>query len=361
MGFVALRLYGFRNIVDGWIECDAPEVFLIGDNGQGKTNLIEAIHLLCYGSSFRTRLDTRMVRHGGERAGVEGRLRLPGGAEIDVEVRIGTEKVILLNGKPVRDRAELLGNVPCIVFCHEDFDFVTGSPERRRWFLNQTLSLTDPGYLPALRRYRRLVSARNVVARSGSVDLLDEYDAQLSVVGFELQARRTAAMSEFGLVFSSLFEPVARFEFPVTLRYTPSWRDAAGPSDAARILRARRDADLRLGTTTSGPHRDSYTFLTGERQLDNVGSTGQLRLCALMLRVAQARYFRDRTGRLPILLLDDVILELDASRKQAFVENLPARDQAFFTFLSDESYEGYRTGRSLSFRVSSGRVERCSG
>ncbi len=359
MGFLRLRLFGFRNLADGWVSCDAPEVFLIGDNGQGKTNFIEAVHLLCFGSSFRTRVDTRMVRHGAEVASVEGRLRLPTASEIDITIRIGREKAILVNGKPVRDRADLLEHLPCIVFSHEDFDFVSGSPERRRWFLNQTLSLTDRQYLPALRSYRRLLASRNHVVRERSTELLDHYDQQMAILGYELQTRRAAALKEFSRVFSALFDRVASFGFPVSLAYVPSWRGAAGPEDAVQLLRRRRETDLVLGTTTRGPHRDSYAFLAGERSLEAVASTGQQRLCSLMLRVAQADYYRMRTGRKPILLLDDVILELDGARKRAFVENLPDRDQAFFTFLSDEGYPAYRTDRTLSLSVRAGRIEPC--
>jgi DNA replication and repair protein RecF len=359
MGFVRLRLFGFRNLADGWVSCDSPEVYLIGDNGQGKTNFIEAVHLLCFGSSFRTRVDARMVRHGAEAASVEGRLRLPTATEIDVTVRVGRDREILVNGKPVRDRAELLANLPCIVFSHEDFDFVSGAPERKRWFLNQTLSLTDRQYLPTLRSYRRLLMARNHVAKERAEELLDPYDEQMAVVGYELQTRREAALADFSVVFSEHFDRVASFGFPVSLAYVPSWRGVRGSEDALQQLRRRRAVDLRFGTTTCGPHRDTYVFRAGERNLEAVASTGQLRLCSLMLRVAQATYYRARTGRKPILLLDDVILELDGARKRAFVENLPDRDQAFFTFLSDESYRAYRSPQTLSLSVRAGKIEPC--
>ena len=349
MGFASVRPYGFRNLLDRRVDCDAPEVFLIGDNGQGKTNFIEAVHVLCHGTSFRTRVDRRLVRRGGEEAAVEGILRFPGGTEIQ----------ILVNGKGLHDRAELLANIPCIVFSHEDFDFVTGEPERRRWFLNQTLGMSDPQYIAALRLYRRVLLSRNTVVRSRREELLDHYDRQLAAHGYEIQSRRERALSEFAGVFTSLFERVSGLELPVGLRYLPSWQGIESPAGAEELIRGRRELDLRFGVTTSGPHRDSYTFISDGREFEQVASTGQLRLCSLILRVAQAHYALAHTGKRPILLLDDVILELDARRKQAFVDNLPERDQAFFTFLSDESYASFRKPRSISYSVREGRLEAC--
>ncbi len=360
MGFLSIRPFNFRNLEDRRVECDAPQVFLVGDNGQGKTNFIEAIHLLCYGSSFRTRMDRRLVRHGATEGAVEGRLRMEGGVELDVSVRIGRTKEISVNGKPVRDRAELLAHLPCVVFSHDDFDFVTGPPERRRWFLNQTLSLADPMYLPTYRTYRRVLEGRNLLLKERNTELLDDYDEQLAVHGVEVQARRAQALEGFSAVFSRLFALVSGIDLPVRLEYTPSWRAIGSPAAAVEALRRRRDIDLRFCNTTHGPHRDSYAFLSGETPFEHIASTGQLRLCSLMLRVAQAHYLLERTGRRPILLLDDVILELDAARKRAFVENLPTRDQAFFTFLSDEEHGAYREASSIAYMVKGGRMEPCS-
>jgi DNA replication and repair protein RecF len=360
MGLVSIRPFNFRNLENTRVECDASQIFLIGDNGQGKTNFIEAVHLLCYGSSFRTRIDGRLVRHGAEEAAVEGRLRMSGGVEAEVRVRVGRAKEITVNGKPVKDRAELLGHIPCVVFSHDDFDFVTGPPERKRWFLNQTLSLADSLYLPALRTYRRVLEGRNVLVRERNEELLDHYDVELAVHGMEVQSRREKALQGFSSVFSRLFGLVSGLDTGVSLLYAPSWRGIASPEEALRLLRSRREGDFRFGTSTHGPHRDSYVFLQGERPFEQVASTGQLRLCSLTLRVAQAHYLLERTGRMPILLLDDVILELDAGRKKAFLSNLPPRDQAFFTFLGDEEYGGYRESSTISYAVKAGRLEPCS-
>jgi DNA replication and repair protein RecF len=357
MGFVSVRPYNFRNLEDRRVECDAPRVFLIGDNGQGKTNFIEAVHLLCYGSSFRTRTERRLVREGASEARVDGTLRVSGRADLQISVRLGSAKEITVNGKSVRDRADLLSNAPCVVFCHDDFDFVTGPPERRRWFLNQTLSMSDPSYLAAWRTYRRVLLARNALLKDGDTELLDDYDEQLAAHGHEVQTRRARALHDFSAVFTRLFGVVSGLAGAVELRYRPSWKDAERPDDATAALRRHREHDLRWGTTTRGPHRDTYLFLRDEVEYTHFASTGQLRLCSLMLRVAQAHYLFERSGRKPILLVDDVILELDAARKRAFVDNLPEYEQAFFTFLSDEDYETYRSLPTLSYTVRDGRIE----
>ena len=164
MGFERIRLYHYRNLDDAEVMVDAPEVFLIGENGQGKTNFLETVYLLCFGSSFRTRRDAELIRHGEKETGLDGTFRRSGQDQSPVRISFrlsGNDKRILVDGKRVPDRKELIERLPCIVFCHEDIEFVSGAPERRRWFFNQTMSLNTPLFVDTLRNYRRIVRMRN--------------------------------------------------------------------------------------------------------------------------------------------------------------------------------------------------------
>jgi DNA replication and repair protein RecF len=345
MGFEQLSFFNFRNLCDRALRLEgAREVFLVGENGQGKTNLVEAVHLLCVGSSFREPREAALVRDEASPAGLAGRYAGPSGETTDFGIQVfpGRRKEIHLDGKAVAERRELFSRVLCVCFVQEDMGFVTGSPEERRRFHDQTLVLSDLSFLDLLRGYRQVLRARNLCLRAGQEDLLEVYDSQLADRGLELQARRAALAAQFNEVFAPLYRTVAGSRAAVEVRYRPSWAGLADPAQAAARLAAQRDRDLTLGATTSGPHRDSFLYSLEGKDFTRYASTGQLRLCALVMRVAQARFLAQRTGKRPVLLLDDVLLELDPGRKRLFVAQLPSYDQAFFTFLPDESWQAFR-------------------
>lgn len=356
MGFRRLALYGYRNLADAAINLDAGEVFLVGENGQGKTNLLEAIYYLCFGSSFRAVPDSIVPADGTREFSVRG-IFSDEQHELELQLRYRNgKKEIRLDGKQIADRKELVSNIPCIVFTHGDIDFVAGRPERRRWFLNQIMSLFNPLFIDLLRRYNRLVKSKNQVLKEGPTDLIDTYDRQLAELGIELQRRRAETIADFNRTFSPLFAEISRIPGELAMAYRPSWREADSPEAALALIRSHRDRDGFRGICTSGPHRDRIGFLLDGADFVKTASTGQLRLVSLVLRVAQSIYFGAKSGNKPLLLLDDVLLELDLERRKRFLAALPAYEQAFFTFLPDEPYRDYRKADTLILRVDSGKI-----
>jgi DNA replication and repair protein RecF len=357
MGFHSVACLGFRNLKDGEVSLDAPEVFLVGENGQGKTNFLESIYLLCYGASFRTPLDARLIRHDQEQATVRGRFSDESGLRREIAVhlqRIG-QKEIRADGKPVRDRAQLIENIPCILFSHQDMETVTGAPEMRRRFFNQVQSLFDPLFISLLRSYRRALRSRNLFLREGNRALLSAGSRSLIELGLRIQERRTAIVDEFNRTLIPLFRRVSGLEEEVRIRYRPSWQ-ATTPAEVMEQLESNQERDLALASTTSGPHRDRFHLLQGDREFAHQASTGQVRLGSLLLRVAQARFFQSKTGRRPVLLMDDVLLELDSIRRERFLAEIPVYEQVFFTFLPDEQFLGLRRAETMIFRVERGRL-----
>jgi DNA replication and repair protein RecF len=356
MGFAHLRFFNFRNLKDRELELGAREVFLIGPNGQGKTNLLEAVHLLSLGSSFRERRDAALIRDPSIPMALRARYSHTSLGErgLSLSISPGGGKEMRLNDKPLSDRRELLSEVLCICFVQQDMDFVTGSPEDKRRFFDQTLILSDLSFLDTLRDYRHVLKARNMCLRDDRDGLLDVYDAQLAGVGLALQARRAELIREFDAVFASLYREITGSDTAVSIRYRPSWENLPGINSVIAHLGARRGRDRLLGATTSGPHRDTCMYMQGGRDYCHFASTGQLRLCTLVLRVAQAMFLASRTRRLPVLLLDDVLLELDPDRKRAFLSRFPPYEQAFFTFLPDEGWQSYRTPDTLVLSVEQG-------
>jgi len=354
LGFQSIRFHGFRNLEDGEVNLGAHDIYIIGENGQGKTNFLEVLYLLSYGSSFRTRIDRDLVAWDSDAMAVHGRFNTseePEGS-LSVSYQDGI-KTIKIHGKAVNDRKELLRRIPAIVFAHEDFLFAGGPPERRRWFMDQTLSLHDPLYVDQMRRFKKLLKERNYLLKSRKTDLLDHYSEQLAFAGLAVSERRESLTREFGRIFTGLYKDVSGLDTDINLVYRPSWGDARSTSEVMQILKEKREVDLALSTTGSGPHRDRFQFIGNGRDFAKSASTGQQRLLSLVLRVAQARFYSETTGRKPLLLLDDVLLELDPGRRRLFRDRLPEAEQIIYTFLPGE--ETGRTGEdSLTYEMLNG-------
>jgi DNA replication and repair protein RecF len=353
MGFKSVKVFNYRNLTDAEIDVHASEVFLIGENGQGKTNFLESIYLLCYGSSFRTRKDKEIIKIGQNTMSVQGMSITDSDNSVGVQIETG-KKRIRLNGKNISDRKQLIEHLPCIIFCHDDIDFVSGPPERRRWFFNQTMSLYNPLFIDVLRRYEKIIGMRNHSIRDGREDLLDIYDEQAAAIGLDLQKRRGEAISRFNDEFGGLFHEVSGLDGDIRISYSPSWGDVDSIEQVVKKLHEKRKVDFIFKTTTSGPHRDRIGFYLSGRDFARIASTGQRRLMSLVLRVAQAKFFSSMTGRKPLLLLDDVLLELDAGRRRKFISLLPEYEQVFFTFLPDEHYDAYASGSTMMYTVEEG-------
>ena len=368
MGFASLRTVSFRNLADSETDVRGKEVFLVGENGQGKTNFLEALYFCSYASSFRGDRDRELVKIGERDCSASVKLCSSCFETVSVSLKDG-KKNIALDGKRLEDRKELLSVAPAIVFCHEDMEFVAGTPERRRWFFDQTRSLWDPLYLEDLRKYRYVLKNRNALLRKGPGSIhnesfhtdsetsatLDALDPLLAQYGLELKKRRRETAAEFSLVFEPLYREISGIA-GIGVNYIPSWKgeDLDG---IIGLLSEKREADVSLGISLSGPHRDRYHFTREGEEFSGKASTGQRRLLALLLRVAQARIFSEKTGKKPVLLLDDVLLELDGEKRRKFLSVMPEYEQAFFTFLPGEPYEKYRKSDTLVYTMNSGRVE----
>jgi DNA replication and repair protein RecF len=353
MFYRAVRTASFRNLLDDEIETSARDVFLVGENGQGKSNFLEALYFCSYGSSFRSVRDGELIRIGEKSCSVSGSLSEALYGVVTVKIENG-KKSLAMDGKKITDRKDILQAAPAIVFCHEDMEFVAGSPERRRWFFDQSLSLYDPVYLDELRRYRRVLKNRNAALKQETFSALDVLDMQLIGHGTALMEKRREAAERFSECFGPLYAEVSGIE-DISVRYAPSWKEEdAGKISAA--LAERRSVDVSLGTSMSGPHRDRYIFTQRGSEFAGKASTGQRRLLALLLRTAQARLYTLMTGRKPLFLLDDVLLELDGEKRRRFLALMPDYDQAFYTFLPEEPYQRYRKDDTLVYYVKEGSL-----
>lgn len=356
MPFDSIRFHNFRNIQNGEIPVAQRQVFFIGENGQGKTNFLEAVYSLCYGKSFRTNTDQVMVTHGSTEMGLAGCYVSTdssfGNTDIRLTLRNG-RKEILMDNKVIADRKLLVDRLPCVVFCHDDLEFVRGGPEFQRLFFDQTASFLYPEYLGNLRDYNKTLKSRNVLLKEQRIELIPVYDEQLVRLGMLLREKREMLTQVFNNLFTSLFESVSGGISGVHISYRSNWHDL-DENAARRRLHERLPVDLSLRTTTSGIHRDKFLFLREQTDFSDSASTGQFRLMSLLMRLCQASLIDTLCQRKPVLLLDDVLLELDFAKRKRFLDSLPAHEQAFFTFLPDEQVDQYAQESALLYAVENG-------
>lgn len=353
MPFLSLKTHNVRNLQNGAIDISAKEIYFIGENGQGKSNLLETLYFASYGSSWRTHADSEIIKNGEKKFSFHVLYKNENNAiqKIDVSFENG-KKQIEKNGKKIKDRKELVNTIPCVLFCHDDMKFAVGAPEWRRFFLDQSLTLFNPLYLDDLRKYKKILKNRNQILKNKNYELLDAYDAELARTGLEIQKKRVNTVFEFNQIFEKLYAEIAGIE-NISIDYVSSWK-TNDESEIISKLFQNRERDKIMETTLSGPHRDKIFFVKDKKNFIQTASTGQQRLVSLLLRASQAVFYTRLTNVKPVFLMDDVLLELDPDKRQKMTALLPNYDQLFCTFLPGEPYERYVRSSTKIFRMENG-------
>ncbi|MCR4789531.1 MAG: DNA replication and repair protein RecF [Treponemataceae bacterium] len=356
MPILSISLNNFRNLQNATIDLLSKEVYFVGENGQGKSNLLESIYMSSYGNSFKTHADAEIPTNGTSTYCVKTFFREESGATHTINISYDgnktVKKTIIKNGKKIQDRKEMINTIPCVLFCHEDLEFAIGQPERRRFFLDQSLSMYDVMYIDVMRRYKKVLKSRNLLLKEKKYETIEAYNYQLAENGREIVNKRKNTVYQFNRIFSDLFEKVTGIR-GVYIAYDPSWKSLE-LEDILNTIHEKFEMDKALGTTMSGPHRDRIRFVKGSKQFIPSASTGQRRLVSIILRIAQAKYYSEITQKKPILLMDDVLLELDPDKRQRITALLPDYEQLFCTFLPGEPYERYKKTTTKIFNIDKG-------
>ena len=360
--FLYQTFYNFRNLKNDTIDLSKREVYFIGENGQGKSNILESLYYSSYGVSFRTHIDSQIIKNGEKNFSVNSMYEKNNKDVQKISVIFeDNKKKIEKNGKKIHDRKELINTIPCILFCHEDLQFAIGAPETRRFFIDQSLTLYDLTYIDDLRNYKKVLKSRNLILKNHQYDMLDVYDSQLAVLGLIIQKKRKNAIFQFNQIFGSIFEKITGIE-GVSILYRPSWKESEisgekkfpASQDIINLLLSQRERDKNFETTLSGPHRDRIDFVKDHRLFVPTASTGQCRLLSLLLRITQSIYFTRSTGMKPVILMDDVMLELDPDKRAKLTSMMPEYDQLFCTFLPGEPYERYMHDSTKIYHIEGG-------
>lgn len=327
----------YRNIEQASFRPGPHLTVICGKNGQGKTNLLESVWLLCGAKSFRGGKDVHLVQRGQPYAVLEATAKQDSGEEDQFRLVIGGEgceeagvkpgRTAKLNGADFGRATNLAGHFYAVVFSPAHLDLVKGSPEGRRRFVDAALCQLYPGYLAVLRRYTRAVAQKNALLRdarrfAGVDELIAPFDEEMARAGFEIIARRTAYLAQLFAEASAVYDSISAGSEPCAFTYLPT---AADEETLRHMVRAARAADLHAGCCTVGPHREDIAITVAGQDARAFASQGQQRSAALALKLAEAGLIRQVTGTEPVMLLDDVLSELDAVRRDFLLRKIEGR------------------------------------
>lgn len=396
MRLTRLSLTDFRNYRRLELELPAGPVLFVGENAQGKTNLLEAVYLLATTRSLRASSEIELVRREAQDDPL-GVARITGTAQrigdrVEVDVAIARRpsvggggegngahatKRLRVNGIPQR-AASVVGQITAVFFTSIDIDLITGPPSGRRRYLDITLSQVDPAYLRALQRYGRILQQRNSLLRQidegrAGPDQLSTWDDELVTYGAVIILRRAETVSALNEQASLYHGRLSGGRERLAVTYQPQLGSdgkatAVDPADPDALqarfreaLAQRRRREIAAGVSLIGPHRDETRFELDGQPAATFGSRAQQRTVALALRLAEGDLLRSRSGDAPILLLDDILSELDERRRAAVLETVATAEQALITTADLDRFGGAFLGAATIYAVSEGEVEPLSG
>lgn len=350
-----LTLQHFRNIPLAELALRGRQQFLLGANGQGKTNLLEAAGFITALRSFRTTDAKLLPAHGQAEAAI--------GCEVEHEKFGQTRLTITLrpdgrelwcDGEKITRIADYLGRFPTVVFTSQDLLLVRGAPAVRRRWLDLALAAMDAPYLRALQTYHRALAERNSLLKVGAAaDELEAFEHSLAPAGAELIARRTTGIAAIATLLAAHYARISGATEPAAVVYRPNFAEPSAEALRAKLV-AGRSRDAQFRTTLAGPHRDELEFTINGEPARDFASEGQQRSLVLALRLAQAEWFQVQCHVRPVLLADDVLGELDPARRQRFWASIDPESQVIATGTTAPEAE---LGTWQIFAVKSGRFE----
>lgn len=331
MHLAHLRLRDFRNYVRLDVDFTPGFHLLLGDNAQGKTNILEAIYLIATLRSFRGVGGAQMIRHGQKGYFVGSHIVAQGQHETRMYWS-PNERSLMLDGRPVRKLTDYLGTLRTVVFCTEDLLLIKGPGRGRRRFLDLLLSQTHPTYLPLLQRYTEALRSRNALLKRPVLDpvALEGFSHELVQAGEEIIRLRRELVPAFSPLAGQAYARISHDAEELRLEYISSVKN-----DFKVELSQSQGRERTYRSTVVGPHRDELQLSLNDRSAGQFGSEGQKRSVAIALKMAQAEYVTALHGAPPVLLIDDIMGELDLKRRTGFLPLLQrahqSRGQVFMT------------------------------
>lgn len=353
-----IKIKGFRNLkgIDLTFEQGVPIHAFVGPNGQGKTNILEAIYLCCLSKSFRTRTGTDLIGFDEDFSSVKMDLN-----DTKLEVILTAKpalKVLKVNGVK-RSATEFIGHLKAVFFSPDDLSHMSFSPKLRRRYLDVVLSQLNQDYLLKLMEYGSAIRQRNALLkairdRQAQASELDFWDEKLSSLGALIVGRRQTLLDSLQTLVSLHYKEISKSDSEITIVYESEVRGVSG-NELFELYKKNRKRDLAVCQTHLGPHRDDLQFLLDGKDMAFFASRGEWRSLVLAMKFAEIDLIKQLTGEDPVLLLDDVFSELDADR-QKYLFSATGKSQTFITTTHKEFIEGLPSAHRV-YQVKAGTVE----
>ena len=330
MRVTELSFDGFRNLHPGRWNPDEGVNILYGDNAQGKTNLLEACWLFTGGRSFRGAKDGELVQFGADRAKLQMSFEA-GGRQQEASITIRQRRTVTLNGVSLPSSAKLAGTFCGVVFSPAHLSLIKDGPDGRRRFIDGAYCQLRPAYIGALTDYQKVLTQRNAFLKqckeSGHCDgdLLDLWDHTLAAAAARITAARQRYIHRLAPIAATVYDGLSAGREAMTLGWDTPIAEGSLQEMAAQwleALRQARRADVAVGFSTAGPHREDLSVLIADKEAKVYGSQGQQRSAVLALKLAEATLLEEVTGEKPVAFLDDVMSELDTSRQDYILNHI---------------------------------------
>lgn len=328
-----------------------------GDNAQGKTNILEAVYLSGTTKSHRGTKDKDMIQFGANESHIETIVEKNGiKYQIDMHLKKNSPKGIAINKIPIRKASELFGIINIVFFSPEDLNIIKNGPGERRRFIDLELSQLDKVYLNNLSNYNRIVNQRNHLLKEidynkSALETLDIWDMQLIQYGSKIIERRQKFIEKINEIISNIHKKLTGNRENIKIIYEPS----NGALSFEQALLKNKEKDLRIKSTSVGPHRDDIAFLVGDIDIRKYGSQGQQRTAALSLKLSEIELVKKSIHDTPVLLLDDVLSELDKHRQNYLLDSIHDI-QTLITCTGVDEFVNHRFSINKVFHVQNGQV-----
>ena len=330
-----IEILNFKNIPGARLEFSPGVNCLLGMNGMGKSNLLDAIHLLSMARTMSSLPDSSLVRHGEDLMLVKGDFLTDAGARDTISCGLtkGKRKSLKRNGKEYSKLSEHIGNYPIVISTPDDSRIVSGSGEERRKLMDMVISQADPEYLAALIRYNRALENRNKMLRAGVKDaiLYESIENAMTESAGIIHKARKDWVEALSPIVEEIYGRISGGKEKTALNY----KSALNTSSMKEVLDSHRAKDQVLGFTSSGVHRDDLESSLEGYSLRALGSQGQLKTFAVALRLAIFRYLKEKKGVTPLLLLDDIFDKLDAERVENIMREVTGSEDFGQIFITD--------------------------
>ncbi|MDU5260838.1 MAG: DNA replication/repair protein RecF [Clostridium celatum] len=354
-----LQMLNYRNYNVLDISLGPHVNVFMGDNAQGKTNILEGIYYCAFARSHRTSKDRELINWNSDNALLSvtvGRERLD--KRIDISILKDGKKAIQINKIKIKKIGELFGNFNVVMFSPEDLKIIKDSPGVRRKFIDMELCQLNPKYYYNLVQYNKVLNERNSILRNRNInkDILDVYDMQLVEFGYNIIIDRLEYIQKLNKYSTKIHSDITSGKEKIEFKYISTIKDLENiKENFYSLLGKNRSRDCERGITSIGPHRDDFTVLINDIDTKSYGSQGQQRTAVLTIKFSSLKIIKELTGEHPVLLLDDVLSELDFSRKRYILSTI-GDIQTIITCTGIEDLYEYLDDKSKVFKVKDGEI-----